>query len=381
VPGINAFAIDMYAKLADDPKAKGKNVFFSPFSIHTALGMTYAGARGETATRMRGALRFGVPDRNLHDETGALVEGLNEAGREGAFRLSVANALWARKGEKLLDSFLALNEKSYKAGLERLDFRGDPEGSRKTINTWVEKKTEDKIKDLLPKGIINRETSLILTNAVYFKADWLRPFGKETTHDRPFKPGGGQEIKVPIMYQRASFGYLESGDMQVLEMPYKGERMSMVVFLPRADDGLPALEKTLDADTLATNMEKLRVMEVEAYLPRFRFESAFKLKDHLSALGMAVAFQARVADFSGINGVPPPVDGCMYIQEALHKAFVAVDEKGTEAAAATAVIMGTTESIPPPAPQFVADHAFLFLVRDKTSGAIVFMGRVLNPKA
>ncbi len=292
----------------------------------------------------------------------------------------MANALWGRIGDKFLPGFLALNKRDYGAGLERVDFGGNPEGARKTINAWVEKKTENKIKDLIPPKTFNSETNLVLTNAVYFKAEWLSKFKKRSTRERTFKLAGGKKVRAPTMYQRGFFGYGQAGDLQILEMGYQGKRMSMVVLLPRKVAGIAALEKSLSSDKLTVLLAGVRNMQVRVYLPKFKITSDAKLKKALSSLGMGLAFKRRVADFSGMNGIKPPSDGCMYIQDAIHKAFVAVDEEGTEAAAATAVIMGAADSVPPPAPVFRADHPFIFIIRDRVSGAVLFLGRVMNPR-
>ncbi|MBM3317292.1 MAG: serpin family protein [Candidatus Eisenbacteria bacterium] len=381
VKSVNAFAADLYKRLRTVDEFKGRNMFFSPYSISTALGMTYAGARENTAEVMRRTLRFTLEDARLHAALGGLARELNAAGREGAFRLSVANRLWGQEDWPLLPEFLGLVERDYGAGIELLDFRaGEGEPARRTINTWVEKQTQERIKDLIPRGIFDDETALVLTNAVYFKADWAAPFEKNATHEAAFRPAAGREVKVPTMYGRAQFGYAETEDLQLLEMDYLGERTSMVVLLPREVEGLAGLEEAISAESLDGLVAEIGRQEVEVFLPKFEFASgSVKLKETLSDLGMAEAFMRGVADFSGMNGIKPPLDGSMFIQEAVHKAFVAVDEKGTEAAAATAVIMGRATSVPPPAPVFRADRPFLFFIRDRFSGAMLFMGRVTDP--
>jgi serpin B len=379
--GINAFGVDLYRKLAAEEKRKGKNLFLSPFSISTALAMTYAGARADTAAEMKKVLHFTPKDDVLHASAGALVDDLNDAGSKGQFRLSVANALWGQKGYKFLNPFLAVNRRDYRAGLESLDFRSNAarEAARKTINAWVEKKTENRIKDLIKKGVLNRDTRLVLTNAIYFLGNWVHQFKEKSTRDAPFRLADGKKVKAPLMYQKERFGYMAGEGFQVAELPYKGKRLSMVVLLPAKPDGLPALEKSLSAEKLKLWLAGLRTRKVMVWLPKFKMTCEFALKKPLVAMGMKKSFTARVGDFSGMNGIKPPSDGCLYISAVVHKAFVEVDEKGTEAAAATAVVMCEATSAGPRIPVFRADRPFLFLIRDKVSGAILFMGRVTNP--
>jgi len=368
--GGNAFAVDLYAKLREQ---KG-NLFFSPYSISSALAMTYAGARGNTATQMAKVLHFDIEPDKLHAAYGALTGSLNAAGKAGDFALSVANALWAQKGYAFLPDFLSLVEKSYDAKVMEADFQGNAEGSRKTINRWVERQTRDKIQDLIPQGVLNAMTRLVLTNAVYFKGNWVHPFKDRATSDGPFTLLGGDKVETPMMHQAERFGYLDTDEFQALEMPYKGGMLAMAVFLPKKADGLPDFEKSLTADGLEAWLSKLSRQEVIVTFPKFKTTSAFSLGDPLKAMGMADAFSGA-ADFSGMS-----TQERFFIQAALHKAFVDVNERGTEAAAATAVIMGATAMPPRPKPVFTADHPFLFLIRDTRSGTILFLGRVMNPK-
>ena len=365
--GMNDFACDFYRQVLPD---KPENLFFSPYSLQSALGMTYGGARGKTATQMKTALKFALDGQALHGAMGKLMQDLNAAGAKGGFKLSVANGLWSRLGGKLLKPFLRLNKQHYSAGLRLLDFVGNPEGSRKIINTWVEDKTEKRIKDLLPKGIIDSGTSLVLTNAIFFKGQWAARFKEKQTRPGQFKLAKGTEVEVPMMHQSAKFSFAEGDSFQVLSMPYKGERLSMVIFLPRKTDGLPALEKQISATWFDEQMGRMRTGKVQVALPRFKMTQDYKLSDVLTAMGMPLAFGAK-ANFSGMNGARD-----LFIQQVLHKAFVEVNEEGTEAAAATAVVMtrGIMRSR-----LFQADHPFLFLIRDNVSGAILFMGRVMDP--
>jgi serpin B len=370
--GMNAFGVDLYGKLVAEKKRAGKNVFFSPFSISTALAMTYAGAKGNTAAQMKKVMHYTLKDEKLHPAVGALVDDLNAEGKKGKFALSAANALWGQKGYKFLDPFLALNKRDYGAGLQLVDFSGKTELARKTINAWVEKQTRDKIKELLKPGILTVDTRLVLTNAIYFKAEWLTKFDSRMTREMPFRLDAKKSVKVPTMSHDNRFPNGRVGDLQLLELPYVGKRFSMVVLLPKKVDGLAALEKSLTAEKLRLWMESLRPGRVMVRLPKFSVTSEFRLDDQLKALGMKDAFQGGVADLSGMDGKKR----WLFIQAVVHKAFVAVTEKGTEAGAATAVVVGA-ESMPP---QFIADHPFLFLIRDRVTGAILFMGRVTNPQ-
>jgi len=360
------FAIDLYGKLA-----KGdENLFYSPYSISTALAMTYAGARTTTAEEMAKTLRFDLPPGRLHPAYAEMIRDLNEAGKKGDFQLSVANRLWGQKGEGFLKEFLDLTERNYGAGLSEVDFVGDAEGARKTINTWVEKQTAEKIKELLRKGVFDRKMVLVLTNAVYMKADWLTKFQKQRTRDEPFYAAGKKWVQVSTMHGKGMYNYAEADDLQLLELVYRGNRLSMVVLLPRPKDGLADLERKLTFGKVNKWLSFIRMREVGVALPRFQATMECSLKEVLQSLGMAKAFIPGDADFSGMNGRKS-----LYISAVVHKAFVDVDEAGTEAATTTAAEMALAEI-----PEFRADHPFVFLIRDRVSGAILFMGRVTEPK-
>ena len=372
VTGNTAFALDLYAKL----KAKPGNLFFSPYSISTALAMTYVGARGNTEAQMAKVLHFGVGQDKLHGLFKALDEKLNARGRKRGYQLSVASSLWAQQGYKLLDSFVEVVDANYGGGLRQVDFKGATEACRQRINRWVEKRTNDKINDLIPKGILIPDTRLALVNAIYFKGDWARAFKKSRTKDGPFTRADGTKVTAPLMRQTARFGYLATPGFQALEMPYIGRDVSMVIFLPRKPDGLPAFEKSLRLEKLDGWLRRLRSRrEVDATVPRFKMTWGAGLKDVLSALGMSDAFVYGTANFAGINGK----EYDLFIYAVIHKAFVEVNEKGTEAAAATAVLM-TDAAAPAPPPVFRANRPFLFLIRHKPTGSILFIGRVANPK-
>ena len=377
VAGNSKFALELYAKLKSDPEVKKAdgNLFFSPYSISTALAMTWAGARGETEKQMAQVLQFSLPQERLHQVLGALEKQLNAAGKKRGYQFSVANALWGQKGYGFLKEFLTLTKKNYGAGLREVDFINpvEREKARKTINGWVEKETKKKIKELIQPGILNKLTTLVLTNAIYFKGDWAIEFDKKETRDAPFRISADKEVTVPLMYQKGDFTYAQEDKLQILELPYKGDDLSMVVLLPTEVDELTELEKSLTPKELNRWLTLLRKQEVHVYLPKFKMTTGpLELSDILKSMGMKDAFSLPPADFSGMTGRKD-----LYISNVLHKAFVAVDEKGTEAAAATAVVMargGISHE-----PVFRADHPFVFMIKDNRSGSVLFMGKVCNP--
>ena len=367
VDGNTAFALDLYEKIRE---TKG-NHFFSPYSISTALAMTYGGARNKTEKQMADVLHFSLDQSKLHPTFFELQAYFQKIQEESEFRLNIANALWLEKSYDLLSEFLKLNQKYYEANLFNVDFIKDPEGSRLKINDWVEQKTEEKIKDLLGKGIIDALTRLILTNTIYFKAEWTRKFEPHKTKEKDFWMTEGTKTKVKMMTQKSFFGYRESKDLQVLEMSYKGGNLSMVVLLPKKIDGLSELETQLNPQSLKEWTSNLSITHIEVYIPRFTTTRSSNLKKILESLGMIDAFSDS-ADFSGME---PKKE--LKISDVVHKAFIDVDEAGTEAAAATAVVMGVKSALPPrDLPQFIADHPFLYLIRDKQTGTILFMGRL-----
>jgi len=376
VRGNSKFAFDLYARIKDDPdiKEKGGNLFFSPYSISTALAMTWAGAGGETEKQMAEVLHFTLPQAELHKAFGSLEKQLNEAGQKGQYQLSVANALWGQAGLNFIKEFLELTQKSYGAGLREVDFMTQTEKARLTINTWVEEKTQAKIKDLIKKGVLDALTRLVLTNAIYFKGDWASQFDKKKTRDEPFKLAEDKEVTVPMMHIKETFKYWADDKLQVLQLPYKGEELSMIILLPVKVDGLAGVEKSLTFEKLNEWTKGLRTQEVVVYMPKFKMTTKFELADYLKKMGMPDAFSLPGADFSGMTG-----DKNLFISNVIHKAFVAVDEEGTEAAAATAVTMKLT-SAPAPPVVFRADHPFIFIIRDNRSGSTLFMGRVMNPE-
>jgi serpin B len=368
VKGNNEFAFDLYGKLRQE---KG-NLFLSPYSISTALAMTTTGARANTLAQMEKALRFPVEQDRLHPAFGALQRD-TKAGK--GYQLSVANALWCQVNYPILDGFLKANETYYGGKPTGVDFAGKTEEARRTINAWVEKRTQDKIKDLLKPGVLDPDTRVVLTNAIYFKGDWSVKFKKESTREEPFLLASGQKSKVPLMHQMGKFKYLDGGDFQALEMPYTGKELSLVAFLPKKVDGLPDFEKQLTEANLAKWLAGMVEREVEVAFPKFKVEAEFLLNDVLSGMGMSDAFLPGAADFSGVNGKKD-----LSITAVVHKAFVEVNEEGSEAAAATAVVVSSRSDSIERHPVFRADHPFLFLIRDNRTGSILFLGRLVEPK-
>ncbi len=370
VAGNTQFAVNLYDKL----DAGDGNLFFSPFSISTALAMTSGGARGETARQMAQVLQFSLPAEELHPAFAELGSELKAIQAAGNVQLAVANSLWPQSGLALRSKYLAFCEKYYGTSINPVDYEEHAEDARKKINDWVADKTQKKIVDLLKPEMVNDTTRLVLVNAIYFKGDWAKPFKATETQDEPFHVSADTEVKAPLMRQTESFGYAEFPDLQVLELPYASNELSMVVLLPRKVDGIGNLEKQLTTENLALWTDKLETQKVHVFLPRFTASSEFSLGDTLSEMGMTNAFTGN-ADFSGMDGKKD-----LYISDVVHKAYVTVDEEGTEAAAATAVIMmfkGISHE--PPTPTFRADHPFLFFIRDNRTGSILFLGRVTNP--
>jgi serine protease inhibitor len=372
VRGNSEFAFDLYGRL----RSRDGNVFFSPYSISSALAMTYAGARGPTATQMATVLRFPFEGDRLHRSLAAVTGKVKAAARHADLR--VANALWPQAGFPITPDFQSIAQRRYGAGLESLDFRRAPEKARATINTWVEQQTDDRIKELLPEGVLTPSTRLVLTNAIYFKGVWKHAFLESATRKEKFILSAGQEISdVPLMSQSRSLRYLDGGSFQALELPYAADELSMIVFLPRTVDGLPKLESSLTADRLADWLARMTTEEVDVTLPRFKVTAEFRLDQALADLGMPLAFSAGQADFSGIAKDVP-----LSLSAVIHKAYVDVNEKGTEAAAATgAVVRVTSALVRPPRPVFRADHPFFFIIRDSGTGSTLFAGRVVNPQA
>jgi serpin B len=374
----NAFSLRFYGQLLQRPG----NLFFSPFSIRTALGMTYAGARGETAEEMSRALRFPSPDETMHLAFSEIIRRLN-APDGGKSELAVANALWGQEGARIQQEFLDIVTRQYCGDMKVVNFRQDPEAAGVKINKWVKDKTKKKIRELIPAGSLTTDTRLVLVNAIYFKGLWVLQFQKRATRDEPFYLETGEKVQAPLMYQKEEVRYLKADTFQAVDLAYQGGNLSMLVLLPDKKDGLGDLETKFSAQILYECVAKMCGREVKLFLPRFRMTwGGVELGTYLKALGMLLAFTPR-ADFSGITGYEPPHEDSLYISDVFHKAFVEVNEEGTEATAATAVPMVLSMPLrprkPPPVPIFRADHPFLFAIRDRKSGAILFLGRVVDP--
>jgi serpin B len=376
VDGNSTFALNLYQSL----KETGGNIFYSPYSISEALAMTYGGARGETEKQMAATLHFLLAQDKLHPAFNSIDIELAKRG-EGAkgkddkgFRLNVVNAIWGQKDFKFTTQYLDLLAQNYGAGMRIVDYINATEQSRQIINQWVSEKTEGKINDLLPKDSLSNMTRLVLTNAIYFNAAWASKFEKANTHDGQFHLLDGSEVTVPMMSQTKSFRYTEATNYQVVELPYDGRQLSMVVLLPEANQ-FKAFEAALSSQKLKDIIGNLQSSTVNLKMPRFKIESQFGLKQALSNLGMPVAFSDSEADFSGMDGRRD-----LYISSVVHKAYVLVDETGTEAAAATGVIMSAT-SMPTNIKDMTIDHPFILLIRDNPTGTILFIGRVMNPGA
>lgn len=374
VEGNSEFAFDLYQILKD----KDGNIFYSPYSISLALAMTYAGARSDTEDEMADALNFLLARENLHPAFNALDLELASRGEEAkgkddeGFRLHVVNAVWGQRDFPFLSEYLDLLAANYGAGLRVLNFIEAPEESRVTINDWVSEQTEERIQDLIPQGAINELTRLVLTNAIYFNAAWLHQFEEDATSEGDFYLLDGSTVKVPMMRQTETFGYMEGDGYQAIELLYDGEELSTVILLPEEGE-FTAFEGSLSRQLVDSVIEGIGNKRVDLSMPKFEFDSSFGLKQALASLGMEKAFIPEEADFSGMDGRRD-----LFIQDVLHKAFVSVDEAGTEAAAASAVIIGLT-SMPPEAIRVGIDRPFIFLIRDIETGTVLFVGRVLDP--
>jgi serpin B len=372
--GNGAFAFDLYAQIADGDG----NLFFSPFSISSALAMTYAGARNETETQMADALHFTLGKSTLHPAFNAVdleLESRNTLQEPYAgkgFELDMVNAVWGQRGFPFRDAYLATLAANYGAGLRLADFTGDPEGARFDINNWVSGATHARIEDLLPPGSVSNMTRLVLTNAVYFKAPWLNPFDAKDTKTEPFTLLSGSSTSASMMHEALLALYAQVGQVRAVELPYNGDQLSMLLLVPDAG-AFDSFERSLTYTSYRAIVDALAEHQVFLGLPKFKFDYAVSPVDALRTLGMTDAFDPDVADFSGIDGARD-----LYISNILHKAFVAVDEVGTEAAAATAVVVGAT-AMPTEPVTLTINRPFLAIIRDRATDTILFLGRVTEP--
>ena len=363
----NQFAFELYSELN---KAEDSNIFYSPYSISAALAMTYEGAKGRTADEMKSVFHF--PESNiLRSNFAAIYNEINK--KDKPYKLSTGNALWAQQNYKFLEEYLSTVDKYYGGKVANVDFVKETEKSRQTINTFIEQQTNNKIKDLIPQGILDTSTVLVLTNAIYFKGTWTWEFDKSDTSEQDFKVTPNNVVKTSMMYMKndkAKFSYADVGDLQILELPYKGEEISMLILLPT--ENLDGVEPSLTAEKLKEWKSQMKEDKLDAiYLPKFEFDTKYFMKETLSKMGMPSAFGN--ADFSGMDGTKN-----LFIDAVIHQAFIKVDEEGTEAAAATAVVM--KESAVMQRKIFRADHPFIFIIQEKETGNILFLGRVNDPK-
>jgi serpin B len=366
----NQFALDLYSQL----KNSDGNIFFSPYSISTALAMTYEGARGKTAEEMQSVFHFPTDSSLRKSSFAAIHNQLNKP--DAKYKLNIANALWAQNDYKFLSDYLTTLQQYYSGKATNVDFKNSTEEARQTINKWVENKTNNKIKDLFPQGSLNNMTRLVLTNAIYFKGTWIKQFEKSQTRDEDFRVSSANTIKVPMMKRtdkNAKFNYTETDNLQILEMPYEGDKLSMMVLLPK-NDNLSTLESSLSLEKINDWRSKLREQRVDVFMPKFTFDTKYFMNETLAKMGMPTAFTYD-ADFSGMDGTKD-----LFIQKVIHQAFVDVNEEGTEAAAGSGVSVGITSAMPQQPFIFRADHPFIFTIQDKDNGNILFLGRVSNPK-
>ena len=361
----NQFALDLYRQYPSN-----ENLFFSPASISTTLAMIYAGADGETRAEMQRVLHLLEDEGAVHQGFSDLLNALNNAEE---VQLSVANRLWAQHNYTFAPGFLSLVNASYGAPATLVDF-SRTQAALDEINTWVEENTGGKIKDLLQPGDIDSLTRLVLTNAIYFKGDWNLQFNEDATQPGEFTLADGSTVSVPMMRQTSEFLFSEYEGVKVLEMPYKGEKHSMVFILPESADGLPALESDMTAEKLSELLAGTGQRKVRVQIPKFKMEIRSQLNEMLIQLGMETAFSDAKADFSRMTGSRD-----LFLSAVIHKAFIEVNEEGSEAAAATAGVMKLRSAAPQRIPHFHADRPFIFLIKDRQSGAVLFMGRMSDP--
>jgi serpin B len=363
----NSFAVDMYKVLANN---NNDNVFFSPFSLSLALGMTYAGAEGETKQQISEVLNFPINDSDLHKQLGLLQNKLIGKSSKGV-EVSIANQIWADKNYKFKCKYTRSVSRNYSAPIKRVDFYSKPDESRLEINSWVELQTRDRIKDLLPDGSISSLTKMVLTNAIYFKGQWDNKFDKDLSKEDTFFKSVDEKIVTTFMNERAKYNIYNGDDLQMLELPYTGKDFSMLVILPNDKVDLKEVESHLTFNSISSYANQLVEKDVVVSLPKFKFNAEYGLKPVFSSMGMPLPF-TNSADFSRMSG-----NKDLKIDEVFHKAFVEVSEEGTEAAAATAVVIVLKSVVIPV--EFIANRPFIFVIRENSTGAFLFMGRVTNP--
>lgn len=381
----NQFAFELYSELN---KAETGNMFYSPYSMSAALAMTYEGARGQTADEMKSVFHF--PETNvLRPNFAAIYNEINRKDKE--YQLNTGNALWIQQDYPFLEEYISTVENYYGGKATGVDFVKETEKSRQTINQFIEEQTNNKIKELIPKGVLDIDTRLVLTNAIYFKGTWQWEFDESDTQDYDFYISPDNPVKVPMMRmnpEKVNFNYADLENLQILELPYKGDEISMLILLPKQGEsydyetGEVIINYDYTLEDIELSSEKLEEYKAEMqetgldsiYFPKFEFDTKYTMNKYLSDLGMSTAFDMANADFSGMTE-----EEQLFISAVIHQAYVKVDEKGTEAAAATAVGIMRVTSIGAPSKIFRADHPFIFIIQEKQTGNILFVGRVVNP--
>ncbi|MBT7993655.1 MAG: serpin family protein [Bacteroidetes bacterium] len=366
----SSFAFKLFHQI-NDPK---KNTIFSPFSISSALAMTYAGAKTETEREMSKTLHFSLSQPQVHKGFKNLMNNLYSIDPDAGTELKIANSLWAQEKYGILDSYYKVCQKYYGSGVKYLDFKNKPEKSRIQINDWVEENTNDKITNLIPENAISDLTRLVLTNAIWFYGKWMIPFDKKHTETAPFYLENGSSVQAKFMnHPKERFLHYKDSSVQIVELPYEGKKNAMMVFLPAEGKSINDFGKELNYEYFNAHKRLMKASAMEVLLPRFSFTYSISLEKHLSDMGMPLAF-SDLADFSGMTGKRD-----LKIDKIIHKAFVEVNEEGTEAAGATAVIMVERTSFPPEKKVFNANRPFAFVIYDKENGSILFIGKVMNP--
>jgi len=363
----NKFALELYSELSKEEQG---NIFYSPYSIFSAFAMTYEGARGQTAEEIKSVFHF--PDYSvLRPNFAAVYNDINEASK--FYELRTGNALWVQKDYPLLEDYVNRVEEYYGGKAANLDFINEPEKSRQTINSFIEEQTNGKIKNLIPPGSFNPLTRLVLTNAIYFKGLWKWQFDPKDTKERDFYVTPTNKVKVPMMCmepEKAEFNYADTTYLQILELPYRGEKISMLILLPK--ENLKSIEP-LTIEKLSEYKSKMKKTKLRLIcIPKFEFDTKYNLNENLKDLGMPTAFKWPGADFSGMDGTK-----MLYIDKAIHQAYIKVDERGTEAAAATTIVIGFGSALP--LDMFIANRPFIFIIQQKDTGNILFLGRIVDP--
>jgi serpin B len=365
----NQFALDFYRGI--NGSSGGKNIFVSPYSISTALAMTFEGSRNNTRKQMGEVLHFNMPDAERQAGFSELLA-QTRPGPGKKYKLEVANALWGQKDYPFETAFTGAIGKFYGGGFNTVDYPGDKEGSIRKINTWVEDKTAGKIKNLIHSDDITPLTRLVLTNAIYFKGDWASPFEKGATKDEAFHVTETERVQAPMMHKTAHLRFVKENGLAAIELPYAGDDLSMIVLLP--DSNVEQLGASVTLEMIEKLRSQMRPAEVDVTLPRFKFETRYILNQELGKMGMPDAFDEFLADFSGMTGKK-----MLHISEVIHQAMIDVNEEGSEAAASTAVVMSKKALRMPMKETFRADHPFIFTIVHNGTGSILFMGRVTNP--